>query len=55
MNGPGDDHPEWSKSDKQISSEIAYMWNIKKGYQWTYLWNRIRVTDVKKKLMVTKG
>ena len=25
---------------------ITYMWNLKKQYQWTYLQNRTRVTDV---------
>ena len=48
---------EWSKSDRerQISYDIAYMWNLKKGYKWTYLQNRNRVTDVENKLMVTRG
>ena len=34
MDGPRDCHTEWSKSDtkRQISYDIAYMWNIfKKG------------------------
>ena len=31
------------------------MWNLKKGYKWTYLQNRNRVTDVENKLMVTQG
>ena len=32
MNGPGDYHTKWSKSDRerQISYDIAYMWNLKK-------------------------
>ena len=32
MNGPRDDHTEWSKSDRerQISYDIAYLWNLKK-------------------------
>ena len=35
MDGPRDLHTEWSKSDteKQISYDIAYMWNLKKGVQ----------------------
>ena len=55
MDGPRDCHTEWSKSDweTQISYDIAYMWNLKKGYKWTYLQNRNRVTDVENKLMVT--
>ena len=57
MDGPRDCHTEWSKSDRerQISYAIAYIWNIKKGYKWTYLQNNNRVTDVKYKLMVTGG
>ena len=33
MNGPRDCHTEWSKSDREreISYDIAYMWNQKKG------------------------
>ena len=57
MDGPRNCHTEWSKSDRerQISDDIAYMWDIKKGYKWTYLQNRNRVTDVENKLMVTRG
>ena len=57
MDGPRDCHTEWSKSDRerQISYDIAYMWNLKKWYKWTYLQNRNRVTDVGNKLMVTQG
>ena len=50
----------WSKLSKshrerQISYDITYMWDLKKGYKWTYLQNRNRVTDVENKLIVTKG
>ena len=33
MDGPGDYHTKWSKSEKeqQISYYIAYMWNLKKN------------------------
>ena len=57
MDGPRDCHTEWSKSDveRQISYDIAYMWNLKKWYKWTYLQNRNRPTDIENKLMVTKG
>ena len=32
MDGPRDCHTEWSNSDRerQISYDIAYMWNLKK-------------------------
>ena len=41
--------------ERQISYDIAYMWNFKKWYKGTYLQNRSRVTDVENKLMVTGG
>ena len=53
MDGPTDCHTEWRKSEKDISYDIAYMWNLLKWYKWTYLENR--VTDVKNKLMVKRG
>ena len=48
MDGPRDCHTKWSKSDRerQISYDIAYMWNLKKKvYKWTYLQNQNRVTN----------
>ena len=32
MDGPGDYHTKWNKSDReiQISYDITYMWNLKK-------------------------
>ena len=56
MDGPRGSHTELSKSDRERQIyDITYMWNLKKGYKWTYLQNRNRVTDVENKLMVTKG
>ena len=48
---------KWSKSerDKQISYNIPYMWNLEKWNRWTYLQSRNRVTNVEKKLTVTKS
>ena len=55
MDGHRDSHTEWSKSDRERQIyDIAYMWNIKKGYKWTHLQNRNRVTDVENKLMVAR-
>ena len=34
---------------------ITYMWNLRKGYKWTYLPNRNIRTDFEDKLMVQKG
>ena len=57
MDEPRNCHTEWSKLDRerQISYDIAYMWNLKKYVHLTYLQNRNGVTDVENKLMVTKG
>ena len=41
--------------ERQMSYDIAYMWNLKKWYKWSYLQNRNRVTDVENKFMVTRG
>ena len=41
-------------SETQISYAIICMWDIKKGYKWTYLQNRNRLTNFEK-LTVTKG
>ena len=42
-------------SERYTSYNTLYMWNLKKGYKSTYFWNRNRLTDFEKKLMVTKG
>ena len=59
MDGPGDYHTKWSKSDRegQISYDIAYMGNLlfKKWYKWTYLQDGNRLLDLENKFMVTKG
>ena len=43
-------HTKWSKSDRerQVSYDIAYIRNLKKWYEWTYLQNKNSVTDVEK-------
>ena len=49
MDGPGDYHTKWSKSDRerQISYDITYMWNLKnKRYKQTYIQDRNRPTDM---------
>ena len=57
MDGPGDYHTKWGKSDRerQIWYDIAYMQNLKTWYKWTYLQNRNRLTVFENKFMVTKG
>ena len=47
---------EINLTEKNKYHDVAYMWNLKrKRYNWTYLQNRNRVTDVQNKCMVTKG
>ena len=57
MDGPGDDHTKWNKSDKetQISYDISYMWDLKKWYKWTYLQDRNTNLDNRLKVMKGKG
>ena len=58
MDGPRDDHTKWSKSDRerQISHDITHMLNLtKKWYKWTYLQNRIRLTDFENKHGYQRG
>ena len=46
---------EMSDTEREISYNITYMWNLKKRYKWTYLQNRNRLTDIENKFVVTKG
>ena len=59
MDGPRQYRTKWSKlntyRERQIPYDIAYTWNLKKWYKWTYLQNRNRPTDIENKLTVTKG
>ena len=50
-----DYHIQLIKTEKDKYHDIAYMWNLKKWYKWTYLKNRNRVRDVDNKLGVTGG
>ena len=55
MDGPGDWHMEWGKSErgKLVSHNITYMWNLEKWCRWIYL--QSRHTDAENKHMDTKG
>ena len=57
MDGPRDYHAKWSKSDreKQISYDIAYMWNLKENDTNEFIYKTEIDTDVEKEHMVTKG
>ena len=56
VDGPRDDHTEWSKSqrEKQISYINTYMCSLEKWYRWSYLQSRNRNTDVEMRHMDTK-
>ena len=57
MDGPKDYHTKWSKSEKDKFHMISLICGIlkKKWYKWTYLQNRMTVTELENELMVTKG
>ena len=42
MYEPRDCQTQWSQRERQIY-DITYMWNLKKGYKWTYLQNRVQM------------
>ena len=41
-------------SQRKISYDIAYLWNLKQMIQMNYIQNRNRPIDIENKLMVTK-
>ena len=45
----------YSDSERQISYDITYMWNLKKGYKCTYLQNSNRLQTLKTNLWLPKG
>ena len=53
MDAHWDYHTRWSKPDRGHISLICGILK-KKRYQWTYLQNRNRLTDIENKLMITK-
>ena len=40
---------------RKISYDLAYMWNKKKIYKWTYVRNKNRSTNIENKKTVTIG
>ena len=42
-------------SQRKISYNITYMWNLKKWDKWNYLQNRNRLSDFENKLWLSKG
>ena len=57
MDRPKDYHAKWSKSDreKQISYDIAYMWNLKENDTNELIYKTEIDIDVENEHMVTKG
>ena len=55
MDGPRDYHTNWSKSERQISYDITYMYNLKYDTGKPVYRNRNRFIDIESKLIVTKG
>ena len=55
MDGPRDDHAEWSKSDRETQTlHIIYVWNLKNSTN-EPIYKTDRLTDVANKVMVSKG
>ena len=55
MDGPRDYDTKWSKSERerQISYDVAYMWNLKNKNELIY---KTKIdSDIENKLMVTRG
>ena len=56
MGRPRDYHTKWSKLRREWQIlYITYVWNLKEWYKSTYLQNLNRLTDIEKKLLITKG
>ena len=55
MDGPGDYHTNWSKSERQLSYDITYMCNLKYDTGKPVYRNRNRPLDIEKRLVAAKG
>ena len=57
MDGPRDCCTEWRKSERerQISYNVAHMWNLEKCHRWTYLQAEIESQMYKTNLWLPKG
>ena len=54
---PGAYYTEWSKSERetQILYINAYIWNLERPYQWSYIQGSKGDTDIKKRLLDSVG
>ena len=48
-------HTKWSKSDREKKYLTPMSRILKKWHKWTYLQNKIRLTDIEKNLWLPKG
>ena len=55
MDGPEDCHTEWSKSERGVSYNTTYMWNLEKWYRWTNLQSRNSHRCRKTNLQLPRG
>ena len=57
MDGPGDYHTKWNKSDRerQISYNITSMWNLKKNNTHESIYKTNRLIDIGSKFRVVEG
>ena len=46
---------QWSKSERQIPYVNAYIWNLERWYQWSYMQVSKGDTDVKNRLLDSEG
>ena len=54
MGEPRDYHTKWSKSERQISYDITYMWNLKNSTN-ELVYKTNRLIDIENEFMVMKG
>ena len=57
MDESRDYHTKWNKpyKDKYHMKDKYHLYESKKGYKWTYLQNRNKLTDIENKLKLPKG
>ena len=57
MDEPEAYYTEWSKSERerQILYINAYVWNLERQYQWSYMQSSKGDTDVKKRILDSVG
>ena len=55
MDEPGAYYTEWSKLERQILYINAYIWNLERWYQWSYMKGSKGDTDVNSRLLDSMG